>query len=608
MERIEQIRSHFSHEVEGDRISPEPTAFGTPPSMRVELRESYDFVIVGGGSAGCVVAARLSEDPNVSVLLLEAGGEHNTFAVSVPSLYSLLQLSEVDWQLKTEPQAALNNRVGNWPRGKVLGGCSAINAMLYLRGSASIYDRWAQQGCEGWEYKSVLPYFKKSERCVVEGVDREYHGTDGPLTVSPPQRGNPNIYSKLFVKACDQAGIPQTNDHNGKRSVGASLAQTTVVDGVRCSTAKAFLDPIREKRKNLTIATGVHVTKVLFQGNTAIGVTFKRGSVDVKVLQGKKTEFVGARKEVILCAGAVHTPWLLQLSGVGPAEELEKHKIPIVADLPVGKNLQDHMFSFLSFEAKDQLALKSVVNPGIQELLQVAQHALLKSGPMSCSILEAHALTTTSLSDDPNGDTPDLQIHFVPVAPNVKTALQMAKNQGMWSNIDKHMPLYGVSFLPTLLLPRSVGYVGLRSSNPLDNPLIEPNYLSDKDGNDRKVLIEGLKISRKIASQDALKSKLKEIIDPTIPFPPESEEYLSDYVTKSAVTVYHPVGTCKMGPVNDPTTVVCPRLKIKGLKGIRVVDCSICPSIPNANTNAPAIMIGERASDFIKEEHKLRMK
>jgi len=438
-------------------------------------------------------------------------------------------------------------------------------------------------------------------------VDKEYHGTNGPLGVTMCSDSNPNMYSKLFIKACAQAGIPETNDYNGKRFFGAGHTQVTIKDGVRQSTALTFLDPVRS-RKNLTIATGVHVTNVIFKGDKAVGVNYKRGSTNLIDLKNKKTEFVGCKKEVILSAGAVHSPAILQLSGIGPKAELAKHQIPLLADLPVGDNLYDHLFLFLPYATKDQEPLPQHRGFSFQTLGHLLKYVLLNQGLLRTVPIESVAFTNTGfLRPKDTTDLPDLQLHFFHFSLGVLVPELLNLTTNFWKSALEKFPYYGINFLPTLLLPKSVGTVRLRSNNPLDPPIVDPRYLTDKDGYDRKVLVESIKECRRIAKQDVWKHRLgEEVIDPEIPFPPESDEYISEYVSRSAVTVYHPVGTCKMGPSNDPTAVVTPDLKVKGLKGLRVIDCSICPTIPNANTNAIAICIGEKGAGLIKKEYNLK--
>lgn len=602
------LESHLAHNDSDTILEPQETGFFDQISSE-PIQDEYDFVVVGGGSSGCVVASRLSENPNVTVLLLEAGCEHNILEVNAPIMYGFLQLTDKDWQFKTTPQKHINNRTGFWPRGRILGGCSSSNATIYCRGSPALYDSWAAGGATGWDYKSLLPLFKKSEDCKVPNVKKEFHGYGGPVTTSISCRGNPNVYSKLFVEACAQAGIPKNDDYNSDVLYGAGLSQNTVKDGVRSSTAHAFIDPIRKTRKNLTVITGAYVTKIIFQGQRAVGVNYKRGSMDMVALKKKPTLFVGAKKEVIVSGGAINSPWLLMTSGVGPKEELSKHNIPLVADLPMGKNMQDHTFIFQEFAVKDDQTLRTDKGFELRALVELFQYFTSKTGLLAVSPVEAMAFTNSGYRNPKdNIQLPDLQIHFVPVLLNdvAITQSNLIESGEHYQNIDKKFPYYGFTLLPTVLLPKSIGQITLRSSDPFEYPNIDPNYLGDKEGYDRKVMLEALKLGRKIVQQPVWKNRIaKELIDTSIPYPPESDEYLNEFINRSLLTVYHPVGTCKMGDINNPETVVLPNLKIKGLSGIRVIDCSVCPTIPNANTNAPAIVIGEKGADMIKAEYGL---
>ncbi|XP_037292672.1 glucose dehydrogenase [FAD, quinone] [Manduca sexta] len=571
-----------------------------------EMYDCYDFIIVGGGSAGAVLANRLSENPNWNVLLLEAGPDENVLS-EVPILFPTLQTSAIDWQFVTErsDQYCVNmvDRRCKWPRGKVLGGSSVLNAMLYIRGNKRDYDNWENMGNPGWGYEDVLPYFIKSEDIrIPEHLNDPYHGTGGPLTVEYFRFEHP-ITSKI-LEAATQLGY-DVRDVNGEFQTGFTRSQATVRDGLRCSTAKAFLRPVSQRR-NLHISLHSLVEKVLIdENNTAYGVKFvKRG----------QHKIIKASKEVILSAGSIQSPQLLMLSGIGDAQHLKEVGIhPIVNSPGVGRNLQDHVamggHSFLfdnpyKNESDYCFNLNTVFSIG--SLMDFSLH---KTGVMY-SMIEAEAMAFVNTKfQDPAEDYPDVQLFIAPTADNMDGGLFGKRANGLTDETYAELYediLYESSFsvVPLLLRPKSRGYIRLRDSNPYSPPLIYPNYFTEPD--DVKVLIEGARIAQALVEQPALKALNARPNSRRNPGCAKhelmSDEHLECQARHHTFTIYHPVGTCAMGPDDDPGAVVDSRLRVYGIKNLRVVDGSIMPTIVSGNTNAPIIMIAEKASDIIKED------
>ncbi|KAJ3620550.1 hypothetical protein MTP99_004489 [Tenebrio molitor] len=576
-----------------DRLDPE-----SPIINRKTLYKEYDFVIVGGGSAGAVVASRLSEIPSWNVLLLEAGPDENEIS-DVPSLAAYLQLSKLDWTYKTEPtgRACLGMKNGrcNWPRGKVLGGSSVLNYMLYVRGNKHDYDHWEAMGNPGWNYENVLHYFKKSEDNRNPYLAKTpYHRAGGLLTVQESPWRTPLVLA--FVQAGTELGYPN-RDINGADQAGFMVAQGTIRRGSRCSTAKAFLRPVR-LRKNIHIALNSHVTRILINPTTmrAFGVEFVRNGHRQVVL---------ARKEVIMSAGAINTPQIMMLSGIGPKDELTKFGIPILKDLPVGENLQDHVgmggFTFLVDKPV------SIVQDRFQAFPMTMEYVMRAKGPMTTlGGVEGLAFVNTKYG---NRSWPDVQFHMAPASVNSDAGARVRKVLGLtdqlYNTVYKPIANKDVfSLMPLLLRPRSRGWVRLQSKNPFVAPLINANYFDDPL--DIKILVEGAKMAVQIGEAQAFKQFGTRVHQ--IPFPNckdfqfGSDEYLECHIRTISMTIYHPVGTCKMGPAWDKEAVVDPRLKVYGVKGLRVIDASIMPTIPSGNTNAPAIMVGEKGADLVKED------
>jgi choline dehydrogenase len=525
----------------------------------------YDYVIVGAGSAGCVLASRLSENPSCRVLLVEAGGpKHQSLKVRAPGLYSLLWRTELDWEFYTTPQEHVDGRRMYWPRGKLLGGTSCLNAVVYIRGHRDNYDAWQNQGNAGWGYSDVLPYFKRSEDNA--RGSSEFHGAGGALRVSDQR---PSPVSEAFVEAiAKHCGIPVTGDFNGKEQEGAGLYQVTANSGRRASTASAFLDPVRW-RKNLEVLTGALATKIVVDRGRARGVT---------CLVGGRERTVSASEEVILCGGAIGSPHLLLLSGIGPGDELRAAGVASVHDLPgVGKNLQDHLLFPVVFAA----ASPTVRPVSIPRMAAWAlQYAATGGGPLGNGPVEAGAFSRSN----PNAPRPDVQYLFVPYG------------VGLPNSDEKRPPPVGrqVSVVPCLIYPRSRGEIRLQGNDPTRPPAIDPKYFAEPADLDH--LVHGVRQSRAIAATEPLaRFGLRE----KYPGPEcTSDEVIAAKVRTTVNTIFHPVGTCKMG--NDPMSVVDPQLRVHGIEGLRVVDASIMPDIIGGNTNAPTIMIAEKAADLIR--------
>jgi choline dehydrogenase len=514
----------------------------------------YDYIIVGAGSAGCVLANRLSEDSSVRVLLIEAGGTDNKPEIHIPIAFATLFQTAYDWAYVTEAQPHLQNRQIDWPRGKMLGGSSSMNIMVYIRGNELDYDQWRENGNAGWGYAEVLPYFRRAER-QQRGAS-SYHGNDGPQYVADPR--SPNILSRTFLKAGVEAGLPLNADFNGASQEGVGLAQLTQKRGMRNSTADAYLRPAL-RRPNLVVLTDTLVQRVLFEGKRASGVACVR--------QGEEEE-IYASQEVILCAGAINSPQLLLLSGLGPAEQLQDQGIAVLSDLPgVGENLQDHLLVPVCYTCTRPVSLASAKNLG-----NLLKFLLFKKGPLTSNIGEAGAFYKTR-QDLP---APDLEMAFTPV-----------------SYLDQEH--HGFTLGPILLAPESRGYLALRSPDVHQSPLIQPNYLDQQA--DLEVLIAGVKLARCLAETRALAPYRGEEFAPGSQV--QSAEEIADFIRASATTVYHPVGTCKMG--NDVRAVVDSELRVRGVHNLRVVDASIMPTLVRGHTNAAAIMIAEKAADLIRD-------
>jgi len=534
--------------------------------MAASLPQTVDYLIVGGGSAGCVLAARLSEDPQVQVALLEAGPPDTSVLIHCPAGLALLARNgQANWGFQTEPQPGLNGRRGYQPRGKVLGGSSSVNAMIYARGHHADYDGWAAEGNAGWGWDDVLPYFRKSEHNE-RGADA-FHGADGPLNVMDLR--SPNRFGPVFVAAARQAGYPENRDFNGPEQEGVGLYQVTHKNGERFSAAKAYLAPHRD-RPNLHVLTGAHATRVLLEGRRAVAVAYRQG--------GQESE-LRARREVLLSAGSLLSPQLLMLSGIGPAEHLQQHGIPVVQHLPgVGRNLHDHVDVVQVVDAPHLTELfglspRGIVN-AVRGIFEWRQH---RTGALTTNFAEAGGFIRST----PEEALPDLQLHFV---------IGKLIDHGR-----KTVFGHGYSCHVCLLRPRSRGSLALHSADPLAAPRIDPNFLGDAD--DVRRLVRGFKAMRHILEQPALAGFRGRELEASAGA--RDDAAIEAFVRDHADTIYHPVGTCRMG--NGPLDVVDAQLRVRGIEGLRVVDASIMPSIVGGNTNAPVIMIGEKAADLVRQ-------
>ena len=525
--------------------------------------EAYDYIVVGAGSAGCVLANRLTASGRYRVLLLEAGPRNLHPWLHIPLGYGKLFTDRrYNWCYQTEPQAECHGRNVIAPRGKVLGGSSSINGLIYIRGQAGDFDHWRQLGNAGWSFEDVLPYFRKAEGNE-RGAD-EFHGGDGPLGVSNVRDEHP--LAKAFIDAAVEAGHRRNDDFNGAAQEGAGYYQTTMRGGVRSSTAAAYLKPARG-RANLRVVPEALATRILFDGQRASGVDYLRGG---------KTEQAFAVGEVIVASGAFNSPQLLQLSGIGPAERLRALGIPVVADLPgVGENLSDHYFGRLIYRCHEPITLNDAVRDWRRGAAAVLRYALFRRGYFAIPALSAGCFARVL----PSAETPDIQLSI---------ALYSIRNLG--DNLDSFS---GVSGIITLLRPESRGSVRIKSSDPRQAPAIDPNYLATSK--DRDTLVAGARALRRIFGSPALSRHMAEEIEPGPNC--HTDEALLDFIRRRGSTVYHPVSTCRMGP--DPMSVVDERLRVRGFAGLRVIDASIMPAIVSGNTNAATIMIAEKGADML---------
>ena len=528
--------------------------------------KEFDYIVIGGGPGGCAVAGRLSEDPAVSVCLLEAGASDEQMLVRVPFCTVLMLPTPINnWAFATVPQPGLNGRRGYQPRGKVLGGSSSINAMVYMRGHPWDYDHWAALGNAGWSFPEVLPYFKKSEHN--EDFQDEHHGQGGPLNVAHLRSMNP--FQEIYLEAARQAGFKLIRDFNGADQEGIGIHQVTQKNGERWNAARAYLTPHLASRANLKVITGARARRIRFAGKRAGGVEFR---------QGGEIHSFRARREVILSAGALQSPQLLMLSGIGAGAELQAFGIPVIHDLPgVGKNLQDHPDYVFNYKAKS-LDLLGLSPAGSLRLLKdIGRYRRDRTGMIASNGAEGGGF----LRRFPDSPAPDFQLHFV------IGILDGHARKLHWG--------HGYSCHVCLLRPKSVGTVSLAGTDPAAAPVIDPRFFDHPD--DLEAMVDGFKLTRKIMDAPALASiRSGELYSAGI----HSDAEIREELKNRSDTIYHPVGTCKMG--SDAMAVVDPRLRVHGLEGLRVVDASIMPTLIGGNTNAPTMMIGEKAADMIRQD------
>lgn len=538
--------------------------------MQNMTQTDFDFIIIGAGSAGATLAARLSENRQFSVCLIEAGGKDKSPFIHIPfGLAFLSRMTNLGWMYDTAPQAELNNRRLFWPRGKTMGGSSSLNAMCYIRGVKQDYDKWSELGAKGWDWDSVLPYFKKSEN-QQHGAD-PFHGDSGPLSVNDLR--HTNTLSKTFVDAAGEVGLDTVKDFNGDEHEGLGFYQVTQINGQRCSAAKGYLTEAYG-RANLTVLTHALVEKILINEGVATGIKLK--------LDGKSIE-LQAKKEVIVSGGAINSPQLLMLSGIGPKAHLQEKGIETLVDLPgVGQNLQDHLDAIVQHrcKAREGYAVTLGAVPGY--IKAAFQYLFKRKGILSTNIAEAGGFAKTQYA----GEIADIQYHFLPA---------ILLNHGRTTAFG-----YGYGVHVCYLYPKSRGEIRLHSNDPAENAIIDPKYLNHED--DKKVMIEGVRKAREILSASVFDQYESREIGPG----PEkqSDEEILAFIRARAETIYHPVGTCKMGQADDPSTVVDEKLCVKGVKGLRVVDASVMPTLIGGNTNAPTIMIAERMADLIKQQYQ----
>ncbi|HKS89288.1 MAG TPA: GMC family oxidoreductase N-terminal domain-containing protein [Stellaceae bacterium] len=530
--------------------------------------EIFDFIVTGAGSAGCPVAARLSEGGQYRVLLLEAGGPDRNPWIHIPLGYTRTYTDpRVNWMFESEPEKELNGRTLYQPRGKVLGGTSSINGMVYMRGTPTDYDNWRQRGCEGWDWENVLPFFRRAEN-QERGAD-DFHGVGGPLRVSNPVR---TPLGDAMVEAAIEAGIPANPDFNGARQEGVGYYQTTTGNRARWSAAKAYLKPAR-RRPNLTVATNAHATRLVIEDGRATGVEYRTPA-------GEFTAH--ARREIVVSGGVYGSPQLLQLSGLGPGALLQEHGIPVVRDMPgVGAHLHDHFNTYLVWRCSQPITVNDLAMSGAKKLKAGVQYYLTRTGHLSNAGIYAGAF----VKSDPRLEQPDLQINM----------FGWSAMERLRTGIKPH-PFSAFTLSPVHLRPEGRGSVQIKSPDPLVGPSIRFNFLASEY--DFQALIYGSRLARKIAAQPALKPFVVEEVIPGTAC--ESDEQLVEEIRVRGVSNLHPVGTCRMGREVD--AVVDPRLRVYGVEGLRVADASIMPQVPGGNTNAPSIMIGEKCAAMILED------
>jgi len=524
----------------------------------------YDYIIIGAGSAGCALASRLGDALHLRILVLEAGGPDDSFLLKMPAGFaSLGENSPFNWRYETVPQVHCDNRRMYWPRGKTLGGSSSINAMLYIRGHRADYDHWRQLGNQGWGYEDVLPHFKRIENNE-RGTD-DFHGTGGPLNVA--EQAAPARINEAFLTACEQAGHKRVTDFNGAEQDGVGYYQVTQKNRERWSAASAFLRPaVIRGNKNVVVETNAHVERIIMDGKRAMGVRYRYKGQD---------EVARCAREIILCGGAINTPQLLMLAGIGPADHLQSLGIRPVVDLPgVGSNLQDHLDAGVLQFVKTRDTYDRA-----NKLVSLVKYMANKSGPGTSPIAESGGFLRTR----PGLAAPDIQLHFLPAMVIDHGRTRLRKN--------------GVTLHVCALRPESRGTIRLKSVNPYEHPLIDANYLAERQ--DLQTLIDGVKMSRDILAQSGFDPYRAEEYQPGAAA--KSDADIEKWIRAKCETIYHPVGTCKMGPASDRMAVVDDKLVVYGVEGLRVADASVMPTIIGGNTNAPTMMIAERTGQLMHE-------
>ncbi len=537
------------------------------------MAKCFDYIVVGAGSAGCVLASRLSEDPSVQVLLLEAGPPDSSVWLHLPIGYGKTMWSErYNWCLYTDPDPNMHGRRIYWPRGKTLGGSSAINGLIYIRGQRQDYDRWAALGNSGWGYEDVLPYFIKSESNA-RGASR-FHGDSGPLKVSDIAHKDELI--EAFLDGAQEIGVPRIADFNGEHQEGTGYYQLTTFKGLRCSTATAYLRPARG-RANLTIHTHARATGLILEGRRVVGVDY--------LLKGRKCRAqLNTDGEVLLSAGAIYSPQLLQLSGIGPAALLQSRGIPLVADLPgVGENLQDHLQIRLGFECTKPITTNDALNTLWGKLRMGMQWLLWRQGPLAVGINQGGCFMRALPGE---AETPDTQFHVATLSADMAGG--------------KVHPYSGFTFSVCQLRPESRGYVRIKSADALETPEIQPNYLDTEL--DRRTTVAAVKAARQIARSGAMRPYVKREVKPGPDA--ETDEDLLAFSRDTGATIFHPSGTCRMGPDGDPMAVLDAHMRVRGVQGLRVVDASSMPTLVSGNTNGPVVMMAEKVADLIREERQ----
>lgn len=530
----------------------------------------FDYIIIGAGSAGCVLANRLSENPNTSVCLIEAGPPDSSPWIHLPIGYGKTMWDpKVNWKFHTEPDPGMNGRKIYWPRGKCLGGSSSINGLIFIRGQKEDYDHWASLGNSGWSWDEVLPYFKKAE-----GNDRlgdPLHSKQGPLRASSIKKSHPLV--EAFIQSANHLGVPTTEDFNNEEQEGVGYYQLSTHHGLRCSAAKGYLKPIRS-RKNLTVITNAQATKIIFENRLAVGVEY---------IQNQSKFVIRSRREIILSAGAIQSPQLLQLSGIGPASLLSEFGIPVLQDSPgVGENLQDHLQYRLIYKLNQNISTNVELSSLIGKIKIGLDWLLFRSGPLSIGINQGGLFTKVM----PQSKTPDIQFHLATLSAD------MAGGQ-------VH-PFPGFTMSVCQLRPESRGYVRIASPDPLAPPKMFANYLSTE--HDRATSIAAIKFARQISQTNPLKTLVQEEIKPE---KAQTDEDILEFCRNNGATIFHPTGTCQMGPDHQTNAVLDPQLRVRGVRGLRVVDCSAMPTLVSGNTNWPAVMMGEKASDLILKDQGL---